>query len=50
MSAIDVFGDKTLLNNARKLKSTMSIVYNAGTVVVNQMYDLDGYGEFLYHP
>lgn len=50
MSSVDVFGDKRLLSNIRTVKEKMTIVCNAGAVVVTQTGDLDGYGPVWYHP
>ena len=50
ISTIDVFEYKVVLKNISKFKSSMKILCNAGTVAVNQMGDLEGYGEIWYHP
>jgi len=50
MSTVDVFGEKRMLKNIRTVSRKMTIVCNAGAVIVTQMGDLDGYGPVWYHP
>lgn len=50
MSSVDVFGEKRLLKNIRKVRNCMKLVCNAGTVIVTQMGTFPGYGEVWYHP
>ena len=50
MSSVDVFGDKSLLSDIRTVSKKMTIVCNAGAVLVTQMGDLNGYGPVWYHP
>ena len=48
MSPIDFSGDKEPLENARNTRSNIRIVYNTGTIMVNKMGDLEGYGAVWY--
>ena len=50
MSTVDIFGNKVFLNNSRKVKSSIRIMCNTGTVTVNNMGNLEGYGSVWYHP
>lgn len=49
MSSVDIFGDRRMLRNIRPSANTMRIVCNAGTMTVNQVGNLNGYGTVWYH-
>lgn len=49
MSSVDVFGERSMLSNIRTVSQKMTIVCNAGAVLVTQMGDLEGYGPVWYH-
>lgn len=50
MSSVDIFGEARLLTDIHGVQENMRIMCNAGTVVVNHMGTLKGYGSVWYHP
>jgi hypothetical protein len=49
-STVDVFYNKTLLQNIRKASKQMGIHCNAGVTSTELIGDLPGYGPVWYHP
>ena len=49
-STVYVFCNPTLLRNICTSDQTLYLICNAGTVPVNQVGDLPGYGHIWYHP
>ena len=48
-SKVDVFSNKLLLRNIRKVQKWMGIYCNAGVASTNMMGELPGYGLVWYH-
>ena len=49
-STIDVFANRKLLKNIRKIETSMHIHCTAGVTRTNTIGDLPGYGTVWYHP
>ena len=49
-STVDVFCNPVFLRNIRTFGRTLHLSCNAGTVTVNQVGNLHGYGKLWYHP
>ena len=48
-STVDLFSNRELLTNLRRVRNTLTIHCNAGTVNTNIMGDLPGYGPVWYY-
>lgn len=50
MSTVDIFGDRRLVTNIRRVSSIMTVICNAGSLVVTHKGTFGWYGDVWFHP